>query len=200
MGGVFSPAEVQIADDSLAERDGGFDSAYDGFVEGALHTGDGRGAVWADGYQFSDHRIVERRDGVAAVDVRVHPDADAAGGVVKVDRAGGGSEIVGGIFRIDAEFDGVSQGAKVIEFGAEAFAGSDFDLLFDQVDPVDLFGHRMFDLDTGIHFEKVKVAGIINEELHRTGIFVLNGLGQFDGGFPHPFTEIAIEKGGGGFF
>ncbi len=122
------------------------------------------------------------------------------GGVVKVDRAGGGSEIVGGILRIDAEFDGVSQGAKVIEFGAEAFAGGDFDLLFDQVDPVDLFGHRMFDLDTGIHFEKVKVAGIIDEKLHRTGVFVLNGLGQFDGGFPHAFTEIAIEKGGGRFF
>ncbi len=200
MGGIFSAAEVQIADDSLAERDGGFDSADDGFIESALHTGDGRGAVWADGNQFSDHRIVERRDGVAAVDVRVHPDADAAGGVVKVDRAGGGSEIVGGILRVDAEFDGVSQGAKVIEFGAEAFAGSDFDLLFDQVDPVDLFGHRMFDLDAGIHFEKVKVTGIINEELHRTGVFVLNGFGQFDGGFPHAFAEIAIEKGGGRFF
>jgi len=200
VGGVFSAAKILIADDSLAERDGGFHSADDGFIESALHTGNGCGAVWAYGYQFSDHRIVKRWDGVTAVDVRVHPDADTAGGVVKIDRAGGGSEIVSGILRIDAEFDGVSQGAKVIEFGAEAFAGSDFDLLFDQVDSVDLFGHRMFDLDAGIHFEKVKVAGIIDEELHRTGVFVLNGLGKFDGGFPHPFTEIAIEEGGGGFF
>jgi hypothetical protein len=58
----------------------------------------------------------------------------------------------------------------------------------------------MFDLDAGIHFEKVKMTGIIDKKLHRTGVFVLNGFGQFDGGFPHAFTEITIEKGGGGFF
>ena len=58
----------------------------------------------------------------------------------------------------------------------------------------------MFDLDAGVHFEEVVVACIIHEELHRACVLVLNGFGQFDGGFSHPFAEVVIEKGGGRFF
>ena len=73
-----------------------------------MHTGDGSGTVWTHSDEFSDHRVVERRDGVAAIDVGIHADADAARGVVKVDRAWRGPEIVGGILGVDSEFDGVA--------------------------------------------------------------------------------------------
>lgn len=80
VGGVFSAAEILIAHDALAQRDGCLHSSDDGLIEGTLHAGDSSGAVRADGYEFSDHRVVERRDGVAAVDVRIHANADAARG------------------------------------------------------------------------------------------------------------------------
>ena len=49
MGGVFPAAEVLIPDNSLSQRNGGFDSPDDGFIQGALHPGNGGGAIWADG-------------------------------------------------------------------------------------------------------------------------------------------------------
>jgi hypothetical protein len=132
--------------------------------------------------------------------VGVHPDADAAGWVVKIDCPGGGPEVVGGIFGVDAEFDGVADGAKVLHFGTETLSGGDLDLLFDEVDSVDFLGDGMFDLDAGVHFEEVEVARIVHEKLHRAGVLVVHGLGQFDGGFAHPLAEIVVEEGGGRFF
>ena len=108
MGGVFSAAEILIAHDALAQRDGCFHSADDCFIEGALHTGDGSGTVWTHSDEFSNHRVVERRDGVTAINVGIHTDANAPGGVVKVDRAWRRPEIVGGILGVDSEFDGVA--------------------------------------------------------------------------------------------
>lgn len=55
----------------------------------------------------------------------------------------------------------------------------------------------MLDLDAGVHFEEVEVACIVHEELHRPSVLVMNGFGQFDGGFSHPFAEVVIEKGEG---
>ena len=55
-------------------------------------------------------------------------------------------------------------------------------------------------MDAGVHFEEVEVSCIVHEELHRPSVLVLNGFGQFDGGFSHPFAEVVIEKGRGRFF
>ena len=200
VGGVFAPAEVLIADDSLTEGDGGFNSADDGFVEGALHPRDGGSAVGSRGDEFADHGIVEGGYGVAAVEMGIEADTDASWRVEEIDGAWARAEVVGGIFGIDAEFDGVAEGSEIIELGTKALACGDADLFANEIDAVDFFGHGVFDLDAGIHFEKVVVARVIDEELHGAGVFVVDGFGEFDGGLAHPFTQIVIEKGGGGFF
>ena len=94
----------------------------------------------------------------------------------------------------------MAEGSEIIELGTKALACGDADLFANEIDAVDFFGYGVFDLDAGIHFEEVVVARVIDEELHGAGVFVVDGFGEFDGGLAHPFTQIVIEKGGGGFF
>ena len=130
----------------------------------------------------------------------IEADTYASWRVEEVDGAWARAEVVGGIFGIDTEFDGVAEGSEIIELRAKAFACGDANLFANEIDTVDFFGHGVFDLDAGIHFEAVVVASVIDKKLHGAGVFVVNGFGKFDGGLAHSFTQLVIEKGGGGFF
>ena len=165
-----------------------------------MHPRDGGSAVGSRGDEFADHGIVEGGYGVATVEMGIEADTDASWGVEEIDGTWARAEVVGGIFGIDTEFDGVAEGSEIIELRAKAFACGDANLFANEIDTVDFFGHGVFDLDAGIHFEEVVVASVIDKKLHGAGVFVVNGFGEFDGGFAHPFTQIVIEKGGGGFF
>ena len=132
--------------------------------------------------------------------MRVHPDADSAGRVVKTDGSGAGAKVHGGILGIDAELNGVALGPEIFEFGWDAFASGDLDLLLDQIDAVDLLGHGVLDLDPGVHLEEVVVSISVDEKLHRAGVLVVDGLGKFDGGTSHFFAKISIDEGGRCFF
>jgi hypothetical protein len=66
-----------------------------------------------------------RRDFVAAVDVRVDADTAAAGGVPQIDLARAGGEIVVGILRVDAAFDGVTARLAVDDVIGERLARGD---------------------------------------------------------------------------
>ena len=166
----------------MAEGDGGFNSADNSFVEGALHPCDGGRAVGTRGDEFADHGIVEGGYGVAAVEMGIEADTDASWRVEEIDGARARAEVVGGIFGIDTEFDGVAEGSEIIEFRTKALACGDADLFANEIDAVDFY------LDAGIHFEKVVVARVIDEELHGAGVFVVDGFGEFDGGLAHPFA------------
>jgi hypothetical protein len=48
------------------------------------------------------------------------------------------------------------------------FAGGDADLLAHQIDAEDRLGHRVFDLQTGVHLDEVELAVLV-EELDRAG-------------------------------
>ena len=63
-------------------------------VERDPAAGDRRRAVRAPDDQLAEQRVVVRRDLVARVQVRVHPDARAARRVVALDDAGAGPEVV----------------------------------------------------------------------------------------------------------
>ncbi len=53
---------------------------------------------------------------------------------------------------------------------AQALAVGDGDLLGDEIDADDLFGHRMLDLDAGIHFEEIEtLSRDIDQEFDRAG-------------------------------
>ena len=54
---------------------------------------------------------------------------------------------------------------------AERLAGGDADLLAHQVDAADHFGHRMLDLQAGVHLDERELAVLV-EELQRAGVAV----------------------------
>ena len=82
----------------------------------------------------------------------------------------------------------MAEGSEIIELRTKALACGDADLFANEIDAVDFFGHGVFDLDAGIHFEEVVVARVIDEKLHGAGVFVVDGFGEFDGGLAHPFA------------
>ena len=42
-------------------------------------------------------------------------------------------------------------------------AGGDADLLEDEIDAGDHFGHRMLDLDAGVHFDEIELAVLVEK-------------------------------------
>lgn len=166
-----------------------------------MHAVDGDGAGIAEGDEFTDHAIVVGGDGVAAVDMGVYADAVAAWGVVEVDWAWGGPEVMSRIFCVDSAFYGPFMADfDIFLFILEFLAFSDKDLFFNEIDASDFFGNAVFYLDTGVHFDEVEVAMFIDEEFDGAGIFVFASFSDFDGGFAHFFSKFWGEVGGGGFF
>ena len=78
------------------------------------------------------------------------------------------AEIPGRIFSIDATLQGVSPQIDVFLGIAQMLARSNPDLLFDQIQPGDQFGNRMFYLDSGIHLQKIEVEIPIHQKFDRT--------------------------------
>ena len=71
------------------------------------------------------------------------------------------------IFRVDANFNRTAISCDIVLRKAQLLASRYKNLLLDQVDPGDLFRNRMFDLDSSVHFDEVKVVVFINDELDR---------------------------------
>ncbi len=95
------------------EGNGGVDAFDDELVEGALHTFDGLLTRSARDNELGDHAIVVGRNRVARVHVRIDPNAVATRSVKRRDLAGARAEVVVGVFRVDAAFDGVLLGLVI---------------------------------------------------------------------------------------
>ena len=79
----------------------------------------------------------------------------------------------------DAALDGVAVEANIGLFERQRLAAGDAQLLRDQIDAGDHLGHRMFDLDARVHFEKVKGAGVVVvNELDGAGALVADAARQ----------------------
>jgi len=193
-----SVAEVLVAHELLVEGHGGFYAFYDELIEGALHFGDAlfAGAGAAD--EFSDHGVVVRRYVVSGIDVGVYADAVTFGGMQRLDSAGAGSEAVEGVFGIDAALHGMRLREVVV--AGDVFAGGDFDLLLDEVEVDDFFGHGVFHLNAGVHLHEVEVAILIDEEFDGAYAFVVDGRTGGNCGGAHFFAQLGGHEWGRAFF
>ena len=63
-----------------------------------------------------------------------------------------------------------------------------------QIDPGTLFRHRMFHLQAGIHFQKIKILVFIHHELQRSGTVIINPLTGFHCNLQHLGTCFGIHK------
>src|SRR5690349_20209873 len=120
----------------------------------------------------------------------VHADTATSWLIIHFDATGAGSEIVEWVFRVNTAFDRVSFELYVALGVAKGFTHRNHDLIAYQVDTGNLLGYRMLDLDSLVHFKKVKLAMIIHDKLHSAGVGVIGCLGNFDRRFAHPFAKL----------
>src|SRR4249919_3746017 len=94
--------------------------------------------------------------------VRIDADAGAAGRMVLSDAPGRGHKGERTL-RVDAAFDGMATKHQVALPVAQLLAGGDADLLLHDIDAGDHFGHWMFDLNSRVHFDEIKLIVLVQE-------------------------------------
>ena len=118
--------------------------------------------------QLGDHGIVEGRH-LAAL---FHPALDPHVGrkFQSDDRTGRGQEAVIRIFSIDPRFNGVASEGDFALRQRQLFAGRDLKLPGDEIEPGDLFRHRMLDLKPRIHLDEPEAVRAQSACCHRRRI------------------------------
>ena len=93
--------------------------------------------------------------------MRVEPNTRALGRLPFGNPCRARTETVLRRFRVDAAFDGVAGKLDVRLLERQRLAAGDAQLLGDQIDAGDHFGDRVFDLDAGVHLEKIKICRVV---------------------------------------
>ena len=198
LGGVLALGEVVVFEDLDVGRDGGGRTLDDHLVEGAEHAGDGLVPVRRPDTELAHEVVVVLADLVAALVTAVPPDTDALGRGELGDRAGGGEELAfGRVFGVDPDLDGVPAKLDLVLGEAELLACGDAELLGDEVDARDQFGHGVLDLEPGVHLEEEELAVLV-EELDGAGVDVVARLGDLDRRLAHGLADLVGEVEGRG--
>ena len=153
----------------------------------------------ARGTRLADHL------GEQGIELRRRRQPEIAAGIDPHARAGRlaiGGERAGALRhdpRLDREPARLSDGLLVGEADRrERVAGGDPELRLDEVQPHDLLGDRVLDLDARIALdEEVPAARGIDQELHRAGILVGGGAGERHGIGEDALAQRVVEVGRG---
>ena len=79
-------------------------------------------------------------------------------------------------------------------FQLEHLSVGNFDLLFHQVHSDHFFRYRMFYLQTGVHFEEVIIAMLVDQELNRACTDIVDRFGRGYRLFTHIFTQFGSHE------
>src|SRR5467141_4028103 len=162
--------DAVVEQEFLMQWDIGLDALDCHFGVRDTHTPDRLVAVLPVGDDFADQRVVVGRHGVALVNMRIDPDAGSPRRVIRRNAPGRWREAEG-VLGIDAALYRVAANLDVLLAHGQPLARGDANLLLDDVDTGDHFGHRMLDLDACIHLDEVELAVFI-EIFESTGAAV----------------------------
>jgi hypothetical protein len=170
-------------------------------VERRTHGVDGGQPVRRPGAELGDHRIVIHGDLAALEDAGVVADHRAVLAIAFARRAVArqpadrGQEVAVGVLGIEPAFDRPAVELHVVLRKAQFLAGGDADHLLHQIDAGDEFGHRVLDLEAGVHLEEVEVAVPIDDELDGAGRMVADRFRKSDGLRAHGGAGRLVEEG-----
>jgi hypothetical protein len=149
--------------DQIAEQGKGrLDAVYDELVEGAAEAHQALLPCAAVDDELADQAVVVGRNAIALIGTGIDPDTKAAGRMETRDRAGRGRKGAR-VLGVDPAFDGVAGEADLVLGERQPLTGGDEDLLVDEVDVGDRLGHRMLDLEAGVHLDEVELAVLVQE-------------------------------------
>ena len=151
------------------------------------------------GDKLGDHRIVIERDLAALEDAGVVAHRHAV--VLAFGRrpvahqpADRGREIAIRVLGIDAALDRPAVELDVALLEAQRLARGDADHLLDEIDAGDELGHRMLDLQPGVHLQEIEAAVLAGDELHRAGAVVADRLRERDRLLAHFGARLGVEQ------
>ena len=137
-----------------------------------------------------------RRDRVALLDPGVDANVlrDRRGHEMH-EPAGRGKEARARVLGVDARLDRVAVDRELVLAQRELLAGGDPELPLDEIDAGDHLGHRMLDLEAGVHLHEVEGARRIRDELHGPGAGVADRLCGADGALAHRRAPLLRHAG-----
>ena len=157
-------------------------------------------AVGAPGDELGDHRVVVERDHIARLDAGIDPHMPGslrpAGEGAAASRSAAGSPAPGPRHRAAPRWRGPSIATSSWP-QRQRLAPRDAQLPFDQVLAGDHLGHRMLDLQPRVHLHEVEGAVRVDDELHRAGADIADGLGRAHGRLAHGGAQLAVMPGAG---
>ena len=75
----------------------------------------------------------------------------------------------------------------------QRLALGDANLQRHQIEPGDHLGHRVFNLQPGVHLEEIERAALLEQELHRAGTAVIDAARSLDRRRTHARTQLIVH-------
>src|SRR5919197_197782 len=194
--GVGAGAEGLRLQDPAVERDRGRDALDPELLEGPEHAAAGGLAVLASDDQLGEHRVVVRGDVLPRPDRRVDAHERTRGLLIVAHPTGRGEEVPGGVLGVDPALDRVAGGSHVGQ--VDTLPEGHPDLERDEVEAGDLLGHRVLDLEPGVHLEEGEAAVLVDDALHGSRVDVARLLGERHRRLADPGPELRVDDGRGG--
>src|SRR5437870_2137637 len=133
------------------------------------------------------------RNLVACGDAGVVANSRTSGHPQESDLAWRREEIVLGVFGINATLDSVTVPTHVSLRKRQRRSGRDLDLLAHQIDARDQLCHRMLDLQTRVHLEKIKFASHIGvKKLDSAGADITHSFSNPNRRRPHALSQLGV--------
>src|SRR5579885_929887 len=196
--GVVAADKVGVVKDLEMKRNIGANSIHQVFAQrGARPHHRQRPAVGMND-KLCNQRIVVNRDAVAVVQGGLDPDAKASGRMMAGNDAWR-RDVPIRILGVDKELDRGSAEGYLALLELERFALGESDALLDQIDSGDHLGDAVFDLDAGVHLDKVELAVGSEQELNGADVGVADDFGGANGRLAHLLAQSGGKNGAGRF-
>ncbi len=198
-------SEGVVAHNGPQERRVGRYSGDAGLGERPVQVTQRAFASGVPGDQLGDHGIVMDAHRIALPDAGINTDMTAVLGETQMMQgAGGGQKLARRIFRIHTDLDRMPRNAELGLRGGQRLTGRDTKLPFHQIKPGDAFGHRMLDLETGVHFHEIEpvrrqTVRAIRNEFHGAGTAISDRAGGLGRGLAHGLANLRRHAGRGRF-
>ena len=191
---VLSFQESRILQHTLMERNRSLDTQNLIFAQRTGHVRNSRITITSPTTELCNHRIIMQRNLKSRISRTVQTDITSFGSFTNGYHPGRRHEVILGIFGINATFNGSSPELDIFLPVRQTVAGSYQYHVAYQIDPGTLFRHRMFHLQAGIHFQKIKILVFIHHELQRSGTVIINPLTGLHCNLQHLGTCFGLHK------
>ena len=197
--------ERLVLNDIFQKRNVRLHPANAEFAQRAEHALESHRECLPGGRDFCEKRVVEGcDDATRRAHAGVEANSESGRAAVGDDFAVIRREFIRRILGGHAALDGIAVTGNVrlqrqCQLGAvQRGSGRDEDLRAHEIDAGDLLGHRVLDLDAGVHLNEEPLFFIyIVEKLDRAGIVVANALSQAHSGIAEVAPNALVESHGG---